>query len=346
MSAPRIRVFVGPGGVGKTSLAAGYALARAHAGSRVLVQTFDPSWRLKDALGMGEERTTVDVELPVSAHRDGRLTASLLDVRRTFDEVVARYSPSVEDRDRILEHRFYRGLAGDLAGVLEYMAVERLYDLQESGRFDELVLDTPPARQAFDLFEAPRRIVDFLDSGAAQLGARPWFDGRGRLILPAGLALVRGRVEEFLDSTFGLDFLRELADFFAAFTPLYGGFRDRAEAVDRLLRSERTRFLLVIGPRAERLAEASFFARRLEQRGLHLAGVAINRLRPRIPAPRRGAAQGWRILHRAGERDFHGAALLEASLGGLPVVRIAEEPGASGDLEAFRRLGEPLHPLF
>lgn len=337
-----MRVFVGPGGVGKTSLAAGFALARAESGARVLVQTFDPSRRLKDALGMAAGRTTVEVPLSVAAPRSARLTASLLDVRRTFDELVGRHSPSEEARDRILEHRFYRGLAGELAGVLEYMAVERLYEISVSGDFDELVLDTPPARQAFDLFEAPRRIVDFLDSGAAKLGARPWFDKRGRLNLPGGLSLVRGRVEEFLDSTFGLDFLRELADFFAAFTPLYDGFRDRAEAVDRLLRGDATKFMLVVGPRSERLAEATFFARRLEQRGLCLAGVAINRVRPRLPEPRRGAAQGWKILHRAGELDAQGAAVLEASLVGLPVVRIPEEPGASGDLGTFRRLGERL----
>jgi anion-transporting ArsA/GET3 family ATPase len=339
--APRFWVFVGSGGVGKTSLAAGFALARARSGHRTLVQTFDPSWRLKDALGLREA-----VETATVAGSDGRLMASLLDVRKTFDEVVARHAPDASARDRILEHRFYRQLAGELAGVLEYMAVERMYELSRADRadrvLDDVVLDTPPARQAFDLFEAPSRIVAFLDSGAARLGARPWFDARGRLSLPGPLALLRGRIETMLDETFGLAFLRELAEFFAAFTPLYDGFRERAMEVDRALRSPETRFVLVLSPSEERLAEASFFARRLEASGLRLAAAAINRLRPELPEPRRGAAEGWRVLHRLGADDARGAAAIERLLGSLPIVRIAESDPRSLDLTGLSAVGRRL----
>jgi anion-transporting ArsA/GET3 family ATPase len=338
LTSPRLWVFVGPGGVGKTSLAAGFALARAQAGRQTMVQTFDPSWRLKDALGL-----RAAAESAVVAGTDGRLVASLLDVRRTFDEVVARHAPDRASRERILEHRFYRQLAGELAGVLEYMAVERMYELSRSGgRFDDVVLDTPPARQAFDLFEAPSRIVSFLDSGAAKLGARPWFDARGRLQLPGPLALLRGKIETLLDETFGLEFLRELAEFFAAFTPLYDGFRERAADVDRALRSPETRFVLVLSASEERVAEASFFARRLETSGLRLAAVAINRLRPELAAPRRGAAEGWKILHRLGAADARGAAAIERLLGALPLVRIAEADPQDLDLTGLCRLGRQL----
>lgn len=126
-------IFVGAGGVGKTTLAAAAGVVSARAGRDTLVMTFDPSLRLKDALGVGQEAkehaVRVDLEAP------GELHASLLDARRTFDRLVERYAPDPEARDRVLGNRFYQHLSGGLGGILEYMAVERLFEVAAAGRY-------------------------------------------------------------------------------------------------------------------------------------------------------------------------------------------------------------------
>jgi anion-transporting ArsA/GET3 family ATPase len=329
--------LVGPGGVGKTTLAAGIALAMAERGEATLVQTFDPSWRLKDALGISAKAGGHAVRVPKAG---GTLWASLLDPRATFDDLIRRHSPDAAASARIFGHRFYRRLAGHLAGLLEYMAIERLHQLATAGRYEQLILDTPPARQAFDFLEAPGRVLKFLDSGAVRLGSRSWFDERGRLRMAPGFALFRDRAERLLDEAVGLEFLRELTEFVNVFSPLYEGFRARAAAVEGLLRSANTRFVLVVGPRSDRISEAAFFVRRLLQAGLTVEGVVVNRLRPRVPPPCRGAAEGWRLLHWMGERDARGAAALEGLVGdSLPVVRIADRALAAADLAGLRTLG-------
>jgi len=147
-------VVVGSGGVGKTTLAAALGLSAARAGRRTLVMTFDPSLRLKDALGVGERAR--DQEVPVRVDTPGRLDVSLLDARATFDRLVLEYSPDEAAARRILDNRFYRHLAGGLAGILEYMAVERLFEVTAARRYDRIILDTPPTRQALD-FPRPIR---------------------------------------------------------------------------------------------------------------------------------------------------------------------------------------------
>ena len=137
--------ITGKGGVGKTTLAAALGLASAHEGHDTLVMTFDPSLRLKDTLGVGDEAR--DAEVRVAVETPGALYASLLDARRTFDRLVTRYAPDKKARQRILENRYYSHLAGRLAGILEYMAVERLFEIASEKRFDRIVLDTPPTRQ-------------------------------------------------------------------------------------------------------------------------------------------------------------------------------------------------------
>jgi anion-transporting ArsA/GET3 family ATPase len=154
---PPLVVVVGSGGVGKTSLAAALGLLSAEEGRDTLVMTFDPSLRLKDSLGVGEAAR--DKEVEVAVETPGRLAASLLDARRTFDRLVERYAEDADDQKRILENRYYRQLAGSLAGILEYMAVERLFEVFDAGRYDRIILDTPPTRQALDFLEAPERIV-------------------------------------------------------------------------------------------------------------------------------------------------------------------------------------------
>ncbi|HSM50992.1 MAG TPA: ArsA-related P-loop ATPase [Thermoanaerobaculia bacterium] len=325
---PELLVLVGAGGVGKTTVAAAAAALSARDGARTLVMTFDPSHRLRQALGVGAEAALSEVEVPGVA--GGRLRASLLDARRTFDRLVERHAPDLETRDRILGNRFYRTFAGSLAGVLEYMAVERLFEVREAGRFDRIVLDTPPTREALDFLGAPRRIVDFLDSGLVRLAFRSWFDdlGRGR---SGALGALGRRLESGLDEIVGIDLLGDMVEFIRAFGPLYEGFRRRAAEVEQLLRDEATAFVLVAGPGEERIPETLYFARRLGEHGCRLAGVLVNRVHPPL------AGEGWPpLLAFLSRRDRDGLRELAGRLGEVPLWSLpllGEEPSGLAGIE-------------
>jgi anion-transporting ArsA/GET3 family ATPase len=340
-------IFVGAGGVGKTTLAASVGVASARAGRDTLVMTFDPSLRLKDALGVGEEARENEVRVDLAA--DGGLYASLLDARRTFDRLVERYAPDAEARARVLDNRFYQHLSGSLGGILEYMAVERLFEVSNSGRYGQIVLDTPPTRQALDFLEAPARIVGFLDSGALKVALRPWFDEQGRLKATSGWGGLGRRAERFLDEVVGLDLLRDMAEFFQAFSPLYSGFRQRASQVEELLRSPRTLFVLVAGPGEERIADTLFFARRLQQAGYRLGPIVVNRVHPRqgdaalAANTEAGGLDGVRLLAWLGERDHLGLAQLARLLSAeQPVVDLPLRPEEPTDLASLADLGAAL----
>jgi anion-transporting ArsA/GET3 family ATPase len=339
---PRLRVVVGSGGVGKTTLAAAIGLRAAARGERTLVMTFDPSLRLKDALGVGEAARDDVVVVPIEA--PGTLSASLLDARRTFDRLVQRYAPTQAARDRILGNRFYDHLAGSLAGILEYMAVERLFEVSTEGGWDHIVLDTPPTRQALDFLEAPRRIVDFLDSGALKVALKPWFDEQGHLAATKRLGFLGRSVEGFFDRAVGLDLLRDMAEFFQAFGPLFEGFRKRASDVEALLRSPETQFTLVSGPGEERVADTLFFARKLGESRLHLGPVVVNRVHPRAPnAPDQDDSSGRQLLRWLGERDAESVATLRELLGHAhPVVEMPLRGAEPTSLAALDALGRDL----
>lgn len=340
---PPLIIVVGAGGVGKTTLAASLGLLSADKGEDTLVMTFDPSLRLKDALGVGDEAK--DEEVEVASH----LWASLLDAKQTFDRLVADYSQDEESRDRILGNRYYNHLAGGLAGILEYMAVERLFEVSESGRFQRVILDTPPTRQALDFLEAPTRIVGFLDSGALRLALRPWFDSAGKLRPTAKLGKLGRRFESYLDEVVGLDLLREMVEFFQAFAPLFDGFRERAREVEKLLRSSSTLFVLVAGPGEEKIPDALFFARRLRDAGYSLGPIVVNRMHPPVegyqpqPQAAAGKVDGLDLFHWLGERDARGFQELgqlvgdDRALVGLPLLE--REPS---DLATLRRLAAEL----
>lgn len=339
--APRLRVVVGAGGVGKTTLAAALGLVSALEGRDTLVMTFDPSLRLKDTLGVGDEARDSEVRVDVEA--PGALFASLLDARRTFDRLVARYAPDEAARQRILENRYYRHLAGQLAGILEYMAVERLFEIASEGRYARIVLDTPPTRQALDFLEAPQRIVSFLDSGALGIALRPWFDERGRLRGASRLGPLGRGLERFLDRVVGLALLRDMAEFFQAFGPLYAGFRERALEVQALLRSPETSFVLVSGPGEERIPDTMFFARRLKEAGHHLGPVVVNRVHPPIDsAADDDGAEARRLLRWLGRRDAAGVEAIRALRPGERLVSLPLLPRAPTDLESLAGLGRLL----
>jgi len=353
-------IFVGAGGVGKTTLAAALGVVSARAGRDTLVMTFDPSLRLKDALGVGQEAKEHAVRVDLEAV--GELHASLLDARRTFDRLIERYAPDAEARRRVLDNRFYQHLSGSLGGILEYMAVERLFEVAAAGRYRQVVLDTPPTRQALDFLEAPARIVGFLDSGALRVALRPWFDEQGRLKATSRLGGLGRRAERFLDEVVGLDLLRDMAEFFQAFSPLFAGFRERASQVEELLRSSKTLFVLVAGPGEERIPDTLFFARRLRQAGYHLGPIVVNRVHPEpdeplrpghpataelapgsVAAPVPGLVDGIQLLTWLGERDRRGLVQLAQLLSDAqPLVDLplrAEEPT---DLPSLADLGADL----
>jgi anion-transporting ArsA/GET3 family ATPase len=341
-------IVVGSGGVGKTTLAAALGVASARAGRDTLVMTFDPSLRLKQALGVGEEAR--EHEVPVALAAPGALHAHLLDARRTFDRLIERYAPDEEARSRVLGNRFYQQLSGNLGGILEYMAVERLYEVASGGRYAQVVLDTPPTRQALDFLEAPARIVGFLDSGALKLALRPWFDDAGRLKATARWGGLGRRAERFLDEVVGLDLLRDMAEFFQAFAPLYGGFRQRALEVEELLRSPRTLFVLVAGPGEEKIPDTLFFARRLEQAGYRLGPILVNRVHPHFGTPGPPAADsgggpchpdGAHLLAWLGERDRRGLAELRQLLSPRrPLLDLPLRPEEPTDLASLGEIGE------
>ncbi len=364
---PKRLVFVGSGGVGKTTLAASLAVRFAAQGERTLVMTFDPSLRLKDALGISDRETLdagdAEVRVALSAAGDsqagGELYAHLLDSRRTFDRLIHRYAPDDASRDRILGNRFFRHLAGRLAGILEYMAVERLYEAVKAERFDRIILDTPPTREALEFLDAPRRIVSFLDSGALRVALKPWFDQGGHF-RPKALPGLGMALEALLDRMVGIDLLRDMAEFFQAFAPLFDGFRERALEVEGLLRSRDTGFVLVTAPAERNLADTMFFARHLTERSHNLVAVIANRVHPAAEhsvsavsagapvsetasGPSKTEIEGLELMRWLGERDQNGVARLKDLLAGGPrVVSLPLLAASPADLPSLAALGREL----
>ncbi|MEM7584039.1 MAG: ArsA-related P-loop ATPase [Acidobacteriota bacterium] len=338
----RLTIVVGSGGVGKTTLAAALGLRSAAAGFKTLVMTFDPSRRLKDALGI--EDADANQELAVQG-TEGRLYASLLDARATFDSLVERYAEDDAARQRILSNSYYSHLAGHLGGILEYMAVERLYEVASDGGYQRIILDTPPTAQAIDFLEAPQRIVDFLDSGALKIALAPWFADDGTLKATSRLSFVGRSLEQFLDRIVGLQLLRDMSEFFRAFGPLFPGFRQRASETEQLLGDEETRFVLVTGAGADRIPDTLFFARKLEEAGYRLGPVVVNRVHPEVATEEdeHTASEGRRLLRWLGERHRRGLVELQALL--RPDQTLVAMPLAGDeptDLAALDGLGQEL----
>ena len=279
----RIIVCCGSGGVGKTTAAAAIGLRAAERGRHVVVLTVDPARRLAQAMGLS---FLDNIPRPVDANltSGGSLHAMMLDMKRTFDEIVEAHA----DPDRaaqILANPFYQSLSSSFAGTQEYMAMEKLGQLHRTDEWDLIVVDTPPSRSALDFLDAPERLGRFLDGRLIRLLTAPAKPGRAYLkMLNAGFSLVTGTLTKVL----GAQVLKDMQTFVTAFDTMFGGFRERAEATYRLLQTPGTAFIVLAAPEPDALREASYFVERLAGERMPLAGLILNRVH--VPAATRLSA--------------------------------------------------------
>ncbi|ORW18521.1 anion transporter [Mycolicibacter nonchromogenicus] len=270
----RVVVCCGAGGVGKTTTAASMALRAAEYGRNVVVLTIDPARRLAQALGI-EDLGNYPQRVPLPAEVPGQLHAMMLDMRRTFDEMVAQYS-GPERAEAILSNQFYQTVATSLSGTQEYMAMEKLGQLLGEDRWDLVVVDTPPSRNALDFLDAPKRLGSFMDSRLWKLLLGP---GRGLGKLVAGAL---GLAMKALSTILGSQMLSDAANFVQSLDATFGGFREKADRTYELLKRRGTQFVVVSAAEPDALREASFFVDRLSQEHMPLAGLILNRTHPML----------------------------------------------------------------
>jgi anion-transporting ArsA/GET3 family ATPase len=336
-----ICICAGSGGVGKTTTSSAIALGMVDRGLKVCVLTIDPAKRLADSLGLeelGNEASRVDPALlkKNGVNGDGELWAMMLDAKETFDALVARHAEDAEARDRVLNNRIYQQISGALAGSQEYMAMEKLFELHSEGRFDLLVLDTPPSRNALDFLDAPVRMTQFIEGRSLQLFIKP--TGFAARVAGRGVGVVLSILKRIL----GFDLLADLSEFFTAFSGMMDGFQERAHRVNTLLRADETAFVIVCGPQAEPIEEAVFFHSKLIEANMNFAGAVVNRVRyrlgSRIPKLKAltekieaetgdaeladRAARNLIEYDVLARRDNDNIADLSEQLGGDPVIRI------------------------
>ena len=354
----RVVVCCGAGGVGKTTTAAAMALRAAEYGRTVVVLTIDPAKRLAQALGVNDLGNTPQ-RVPLAPEVSGELHAMMLDMRRTFDEMVVQYSGPGRAQ-AILDNQFYQTVATSLAGTQEYMAMEKLGQLLSQDRWDLVVVDTPPSRNALDFLDAPQRLGSFMDSRLWRLLLAPG-RGIGRLVTGAmGLAM------RALSTVLGSQMLADAAAFVQSLDATFGGFREKADRTYALLKRRGTQFVVVSAAEPDALREASFFVDRLSQEGMPLAGLLLNRTHPLLCAlPVERAIDGTQTLE-ADAADSASASLAAAVLRihadrgqtakrevrllsrftganpNVPVIGVPSLPFDVCDLEALRALADQI----
>jgi anion-transporting ArsA/GET3 family ATPase len=358
--ATRIVVCCGAGGVGKTTTAAALALRAAERGRTVVVLTIDPARRLAQSMGLTELDNVPREVKGIDTEAGGRLDAMMLDMKRTFDEIVLTHA-TPEKAEQIFANPFYQSLSSSFAGTQEYMAMEKLGQLQSTGTWDLIVVDTPPSRSALDFLDAPKRLGSFLDGRFIRILMAPAkAGGKAYLkVLGAGFGVFTNMLTKLL----GAQVLRDVQTFVAAFDSMFGGFRERADATYRLLKERGTAFVVVAAPEPDALREASYFVERLGDQGMPLAGLVLNRVHAsnaaRLSAERSLAAAealdeagrhslaaGLLRLHAERMTTIHREQRLRERFTSahprVPLVDVAAQPGDVHDLEALRLVGAGL----
>nr|WP_151477826.1 ArsA family ATPase [Streptomyces albicerus] len=271
----RILVCCGAGGVGKTTTAAALGLRAAERGRKVVVLTIDPARRLAQSMGIDALDNTPRRVKGIDDSGDGELHAMMLDMKRTFDEIVEAHADG-ERAAAILNNPFYQSLSAGFAGTQEYMAMEKLGQLRARDEWDLIVVDTPPSRSALDFLDAPKRLGSFLDGKLIRLLTAPAkLGGRaGMKFLNVGMSMMTGTLGKLL----GGQLLKDVQTFVAAMDTTFGGFRTRADATYKLLQAPGTAFLVVAAPERDALREAAYFVERLAAEDMPLAGLVLNRV--------------------------------------------------------------------
>ena len=366
----RIIVCCGSGGVGKTTAAAAIGLRAAERGRQVCVLTVDPARRLAQSMGLTSLDNTPRLVEGVSDENGGSLHAMMLDMKRTFDEIVEAHADPARAA-QILANPFYQSLSSSFAGTQEYMAMEKLGQLRRSDEWDLIIVDTPPSRSALDFLDAPERLGRFLDGRLIRVLASPVKAGRPvTRVLNVGFSMMAGALTKLL----GAQVLRDAQTFISAFDTMFGGFRERAEATYRLLQAPGTSFLVVAAPEPDALREASYFVERLDEERMPLAGLILNRVHS-LPANRLSAARSLAAaetlegiipnergvpaeandysvaaaalrLHaewmNLGEREQRVAGAFTSAHPAVPIAEVPALPVDVHDLAGLRRIGDSL----
>jgi len=294
-----IMVACGPGGVGKTTTAAAAGvMAAVKHGGKVLVLTVDPARRLATALGLTgignkEHRVPDEAFAEAGLKSRGELWVAMLDTKQSWDDLIARHAPDEATRDEILANPLYQNISGRFIQSHDYIAMERLYEIHSEGRYDLIVVDTPPTRNALDFLDAPERMADFFSSRLLR-----W------LIMPYRSRLVNVATKPFYqiaDRILGTEFLGDISEFFILFQTMYDGFVERSRAVGRLLADRRTTFLVVSTLESVPLREAEFFAQELTSRHLHLGAMVMNKVLPEYLRGTEAADAAHTMAEQAGE---------------------------------------------
>jgi anion-transporting ArsA/GET3 family ATPase len=366
----RVLVAVGAGGVGKTTTAAALGVAAASRGRRVLCLTIDPARRLAESLGLERMSADEQVVAPELFARaglpmKGSLSAMMLDTKRTFDELVERYSSSPERARKLLSNKLYGYVSASLAGTQEYMAMEKLVAVQRDPRFDLIILDTPPTANALDFLDAPGKLVDALDSATMRWFLQA-FQSTGKVIFNL-LARSAALVLRGLGRITGAGFLAAMAELITELNDLFGGFRERAKVVEAALRSPDVSFVLVTSPAPMSLEEVVFFSERLAEASMPRGAFVVNRYRQAPLAPpgapgtssapterdaslaiaarglRLGVDAAARVLQAYGDAvrlaaldEYHVRDLRDRSAGHVPIVRV---PELATDVHDLKNLG-------